>query len=61
MSAGIAGFLIGGLICGGVGFVIASCLATENKHDVQKVYEAGYWEGYYDGLNKKRSKYSGTA
>ena len=60
MSAGIAGFLIGGLLCGGLGFIVASCLATENKHDDQKIYQAGYMEGYHDGVHLKESKYHGA-
>ena len=51
------GFVIGGLLCGAVGFVVASCLAIEHKHDTQKVYQAGYMEGYHDGTHLKECKY----
>lgn len=53
----IAGFIIGGLICGPVGFIVAACIVMEHKHDTQKVYEAGYMEGYHDGAHLKECKY----
>ncbi len=53
----IAGFIIGGLICGPVGFIVAACLGLEHNHDAQKVYEAGYMDGYDDGAHLKECKY----
>ena len=60
MSAGIIGFIGGGALCGVVCFVVASCLSLGNKHDTAKIYQSGYMAGYYDGRNKKESKYNGT-
>ena len=51
------GFVIGGLLCGAVGFVVAACLGMERNHDAQKVYEAGYLEGYDDGAHLRDNKY----
>lgn len=51
------GFVIGGLLCGAVGFMIAACIGLERNHDAQKVYEAGYMDGYYDGVHLKDNKY----
>ena len=53
----VAGFVFGGVLCGVVGFLAASCLATENKHDAQKIYQAGYVEGYNDGQHLRENKY----
>ena len=53
----IAGFIIGGVLCGFIGFLIASCLALDKNHNAQKVYEAGYLEGYDDGIKSKECKY----
>ena len=51
------GFVIGGILCGGLGWLVASCMALENKYDAQKVYKAGYLEGYDDGIKSKECKY----
>ena len=53
----VIGFVIGGILCGGLGWLVASCMAMENKNDAQKVYKAGYLEGYHDGVNLKESRY----
>lgn len=56
----VIGFVIGGILCGGLVWLVASCMAMENKHDAEKVYKAGYLEGYNDGVLLKECKY-GTA
>ena len=51
------GFIVGSVLCGGLGFLLASWLAMENKHDAEKVYKAGYLEGYHDGAHLKENRY----
>ena len=51
------GFVVGGILCGGLGYIIAACMAMERKHDEQKIYQAGYLEGYHDGVHLKENRY----
>ena len=53
----IGAFIFGGVLCGTVAFLVASCIFAENTHDMQKVYETGYMEGFDDGIHMRDNKY----